>query len=76
MPPTGRDNFATDAEVGCDRSSNPDTRQLKTREPHRLSEPFARHTARARSDAYGRDSTRALVSDCWLKALDDARTGS
>ncbi len=42
----------------------------------KLTEPLARHTARAWSDAYGRDSTRALVSDGWLKALDDARAGA
>ncbi|MEJ7783468.1 MAG: hypothetical protein WKF96_01610 [Solirubrobacteraceae bacterium] len=42
----------------------------------KLTEPLARHSPATWSEAYGRDSCRALLSDGWLKALDDARAGT
>jgi hypothetical protein len=41
----------------------------------KLTEPLARHGPSSWSDAYGRDSCRALLSGGWQQALDEARTG-
>jgi hypothetical protein len=42
----------------------------------KLTEPLARHHFKPWSDAYGRESCRALLEGGWLKTLDAARAGS
>jgi hypothetical protein len=42
----------------------------------KLTEPLARHGTKTWSEAYGRDSCRALLTDGWLEVLDAARAGS
>lgn len=41
----------------------------------KLTEPLARHRRTVWSEAYGRDSCRALLGGGWLQALDEARSG-
>lgn len=42
----------------------------------KLTEPLARHHAKPWSDAYSRESCRALLEGGWRKTLDNARSGA